>query len=373
MKDLRDILARAQQLENDKRSYAIATVIGTHGSTYRGLGARMLIEKDNNTGSISGGCLEEDLQHFAQKAIKKGTPQIIDYDYTDDDDYLFGTGMGCSGQLQILITPMPSKNGQHFINTLKNIIEKGDPTILITVVGHEEHSDFSTGDAFIYSSDSTNSFPKEIGSSIRDFSQNNPIKNNTSTRSLRKNFCGLETLYEIFSPPMTLTIFGAGDDSKPLISSGIGLGWELQLVDHRPALADNSRFPNVGKIYYAPSGQWPQKLKLPPTSAAIVMSHNYLQDHAVLEKLLTLPLAYLGVIGSHARNKKLLKELEAKGISPSNPKNLHSPAGLDLGGDCPHALALSVSAEIHKVVHNATAIPVSLGQGPIHNRRAHSN
>ena len=368
MKDLRDILARALQLENDKRSYAIATVVGTHGSTYRGLGARMLIEKDNNTGSISGGCLEEDLQNFAQKAMKNGTPQIIDYDYTDNDDYLFGTGMGCSGQLQILITPMPSKNGQHFINTLKNAIEKGSQTILITVVAPKEHSNFSTGDTFIYSTDNTNNFPKGIDSSIRDLLQHNPSKNITFTRSLRKDFGGLEALFEIFSPPLTLTVFGAGDDSKPLISSGIGLGWELQLVDHRPALADESRFPNVEKIYYAPSGQWPQKLKLPPSSAAVVMSHNYLQDHAILEKLLTLPLAYVGVIGSHARNKKLFKELEAKGIKPSNPKNLYSPAGLDLGGDCPYALALSVSAEIHKVIHNATAVPISLGQGPIHNR-----
>jgi xanthine/CO dehydrogenase XdhC/CoxF family maturation factor len=373
MKDLRDILTRAQQLENDKRSYAIATVVGTHGSTYRGLGARMLIEKDNNTGSISGGCLEEDLQHFAQKSMKNGTPQIIDYDYTDDDDYLFGTGMGCSGQLQILITPMPSKNGQYFINTLKNVIEKGRQTILITIVGHKECSNFSTGDTFIYSTDNTKNFPKGIDSSIRDFLQHNPSKNDTSTRSLRKDFGGLETLFEIFSPPLTLTVFGAGDDSKPLISSGIGLGWELQLVDHRPALADESRFPNVGKIYHAPSGQWPQKLKLPPYSAAVVMSHNYLQDHAILEKLLTLPLAYVGVIGSHARNKKLFKELEGKGITPSNPKNLYSPAGLDLGGDCPHALALSVSAEIHKVVHNATAVPISLGQGPIHNRHLYSD
>ena len=115
MKDLRDILTRAQQLNSKQSSYAIATAVGTYGSSYRGLGARMLIEKEDSTGTITGGCLEEDFHRFAEKAIETTKPHLIEYDYTDDNDYLFGTGMGCSGKLQIMVTPMPSKNGQQFI------------------------------------------------------------------------------------------------------------------------------------------------------------------------------------------------------------------------------------------------------------------
>ena len=368
MKDLRDILTHAQQLNRKKSSYAIATVVGTYGSSYRGLGARMLIEKEDSTGTITGGCLEEDFHRFAEKAIEIGKPQLIEYDYTDDNDYLFGTGMGCSGKLQVVITPMPSKNGQQFIKTLENVIEKRKQTVLITIINQDKHLDFSFGDTLDFSSNNTNNFPKQIESLINDFLQKKYIKNNTSTSCFRKKFCGLDILVEIFYPPLTLTIFGAGDDSKPLISSGIELGWEIQLVDHRPALANNSRFPSITNIHYATTGNWPQKLKLPPNSATVVMSHNYLQDQVILEKLLTLRLAYIGIIGSHLRNKKLLKDLEKKGIIPSNLENIYSPAGLDLGGDSPNTIALSICAEIHKVIYKATGESLSLNQGPIHDR-----
>tara|TARA_B000000441_G_scaffold55571_1_gene37109 strand:+ start:78 stop:1214 length:1137 start_codon:yes stop_codon:yes gene_type:complete len=373
MKDLRDILARAKQLETEQKSYAIATIVGTTSSTYRGIGSRMLIEQDRTTGVISGSCLEDDLQNSAQRVIRHNNPELIEYDYTKKDDYLFGTGMGCSGQLQIMLTPMPSKNGQHIITTLENVIENKNHKILLTIIDSEKHSTFSTADTFSFSSQRIQNLPEELRSSIHDFLQQIPICNNGSIRSFRKTFNGIKTLLEIFSPPMTLTVFGSGDDSKPLIKNGIDLGWELQLVDHRPAMANISRFPNVKKIYCAPAGQWPHELKIPLNSAAVVMSHNYLQDQAMLKKLLTLPLTYLGVLGSHKRNKKLFAELEKNGIFPTNPKNLYSPAGLDLGGDCPQAIALSIIAEIHKTIYDASADSISRNQGPIHNRKQHSN
>jgi xanthine dehydrogenase accessory factor len=98
--------AYQNRLETDRPSF-LATVVQTKGSTYRQVGARMLIVDENNTaGMISGGCLEHDIICHVQQQIPPYHPFVITYDTTTEADILWGFGLGCNGVVQVLVEPL---------------------------------------------------------------------------------------------------------------------------------------------------------------------------------------------------------------------------------------------------------------------------
>ena len=81
MKEIRQIIAQYEQTNFDQEKMAIATVVNVEESSYRRIGARMLVSSSGNwIGGISGGCLEGDALRRSQKAIYNETPSCVVYD-----------------------------------------------------------------------------------------------------------------------------------------------------------------------------------------------------------------------------------------------------------------------------------------------------
>ena len=77
------------------------------------LSTAILIAADGQTtGAVSGGCLERDVILRAQQVIERGDATLATYDTTDEDDVVFGVGLGCRGVIRILIEPLP-RAGDH--------------------------------------------------------------------------------------------------------------------------------------------------------------------------------------------------------------------------------------------------------------------
>ena len=91
----------------DAEGAVLATVVKTGGSSYRRAGAHMLILANGATiGSISGGCLEQDVIAHAEQVRQSGKRKLLSYDTTPEEDVLFGVGLGCKGVIEILVEPI---------------------------------------------------------------------------------------------------------------------------------------------------------------------------------------------------------------------------------------------------------------------------
>ena len=102
MKELAEILRNRRR--SDARDAVLATIVKTEGSSYRRAGAHMLIFPNGETiGSISGGCLEQDVIANAEKVRVSGKAMLLSYDTTPEEDVLFGVGLGCKGVIEILL------------------------------------------------------------------------------------------------------------------------------------------------------------------------------------------------------------------------------------------------------------------------------
>jgi xanthine/CO dehydrogenase XdhC/CoxF family maturation factor len=163
-------------------------------------------------------------------------------------------------------------------------------------------------------------------------------------------------------------IFGAGDDAQPLVRFAMALGWQVTVVDPRPALASRERFPEADATINARPEEVPARVALGIDSLAVIMTHHYRHDLPLLRELLPHPLAYLGLLGPRKRAERILSDLAADGfaVTPEMRARLHAPVGLDLGANNAEEVALAILAEMLAVLAGRDAHPLRERNQPIH-------
>ncbi len=274
MKDIYDILREFEKRRG--QSFALATLVRAEGSSYRRPGARMLICQDDSTvGSLSAGCIEEEVALCAREVLRNGVSTIISFDTR--------RRFGCNGKIDVFIERI-SEN--FLVDLAENLIARRNCLAVTIFKG------------------------KRVGSSVAGF----------------QHFREREhALIQEIHPPIRLLVFGEGHDSAAFHRLSELLGWKaIEVVDQHQLPIDADRW-----------------------TAAIVKSHNYGRDFTALQKLLSLNLRYVGLIGPRKRRDQLLNDLLDLGVTIN--AGFFSPAGLDLRSETPEEIALAVVAEIQRV------------------------
>jgi xanthine dehydrogenase accessory factor len=311
----------------------LATLVDVRGSSYRRPGARMLFLADGRRiGGISGGCLEDDLAIHAGRVLDSGTPQVVTYDTTNEEDLVWGVGLGCHGVVSILIEKLQPYSP--WVGSLVKNLQSGVPTSVAVV--------WQGPDA------------TALGTCLAD--------------NLPRMAPETGVFRQTVEPPPALVVFGAGDGVRPLVHFAKDLGWAVTVVDPRAALATKDRFPEADAVIVGRIGKTPSNLALDARTFAVIMTHHYVHDLPLLRTLLPRPLAYLGLLGSRRRAEKILADLAAGGlaITPDMRSRLHAPVGLDLGADGPEEVALAILAEMKATLAGRDARPLRERSGPIH-------
>jgi xanthine/CO dehydrogenase XdhC/CoxF family maturation factor len=169
-------------------------------------------------------------------------------------------------------------------------------------------------------------------------------------------------------PAIRLVVCGAGPDAGPVARFASGLGWDVTVVDHRPLTeAHSARFPGARVVECSDALQLANVLPLNQRFAAIVMSHHLARDRDYLHALIKSDPTYLGVLGPRARTERMLTELIARdGSLPPIDGRFFSPAGMDIGGEGPDAIALSIVSQIAAVTSGRTGGHLRDRRAPLH-------
>lgn len=172
-----------------------------------------------------------------------------------------------------------------------------------------------------------------------------------SGKSSEVTIDGARAFVEVVEPPISLVIFGAADNAIPVVRIATELGWEVTIIDRRPAFATRARFPQAARVIAAHVEEIDWDL-VEAADAALLMSHHYPTDKAVLERIASRRLPYIGVVGSRRRFQQLVGET---GIPT---ERIFAPAGLDIGSEGPAEIALAIVAEIKAVLSGASGVPL---------------
>jgi len=181
MKEIVDII-RTWELHRGER-LALATLVRAQGSSYRRPGARMLVCADGQTvGSLSGGCLEEEVARRAFEVVRAGTPSLMSFDTR--------LRFGCNGSIEILVEAVC----EDFLAELASHFTERRSCRAVTVFEGEQG---------------------ELGTSLLARDERVPG----------------DAFVQVIEPPIQLLIFGEGPDSVPLRAFAETLGWDVIEVD----------------------------------------------------------------------------------------------------------------------------------------------
>ncbi|MDQ2843519.1 MAG: XdhC family protein [Acidobacteriota bacterium] len=360
MRERNQILKLWDELAATDESAVLATVVLTEGSSYRLPGARLLLAPDGrHAGGVSGGCLEEDILKKAWWLTTSG-PVLRRYDTTADGEISTeGYGLGCNGIIHVLLERV-SGYEPSVLPLLREVSRRRLPATVAHVL-----SSPATGRRLIVDPNGTVRHnvadPALLQLLLAEVGHADDSKTLTTDS-------GERIFLERLTPPVKLLVFGAGDDAVPLTQLARCLGWQVEVFDGRAHYARRDKFPDADQVTVRAVGS-----PAPPIdqwTVAVVMTHSYTQDLDVLGSLVGEPLSYLGVLGPRKRTVQLLADLAASGITA--PSSLHTPMGLDLGGDGPEQVALAAVAEIQAVLHRRSSGPLRDRDAPIHSEGAHS-
>ncbi len=371
MKEIKDIIHAYDLAVDQGIKTALATVVKVDGSAYRRPGARMLVTEDGMlTGAISGGCLEGDALRKAQLVIFQQKSILVTYDTTDEDDQKFGVGLGCNGIIQVLIEPINSEDPNNPLVLLKASQKTRQSTVLVTVFSLKNSKDDQIGTKLLFTD------PEHVQGGISFVSLLNKIQNEVSylfdnkTNIIKEypEFDDVNVFFEWVKPAIHLLLFGAGNDTIPLVKMAAVLGWELTVIDGRKNYATIERFPDANQIIIEKAGEVIHQIRFDFNTVALLMTHNFDYEAIVLEKLQAFPLPYIGILGPKKKTEKLVERLFSNGIDITGllEKNLFAPIGLDIGSESPEEIALSIIAEIQAVLKGKDPIFLRDKSGPIH-------
>jgi xanthine dehydrogenase accessory factor len=353
-KEIHNIQAAIKECNGNYAGLALATVVDVEGSSYRRIGARMLIRDNGSwTGSISGGCLEGNVLRRAREVMRTQVPILVTYDTRSDEDArAVGASLGCNGVIKIWIEPFTA-TAWEMLEKLRIAFMAEESTVWVRLLTQD--MDAPRAFDFLPLDECIRLGYVDPGSLASD--------GLISVSNLGSDFWAVEEV----QPSVRLYVFGAGDDVKPLAHLAAELGWELHVSYNCAAKTLPKRFPEAQTVLHQSPADAVATMKKGKRVAAVLMSHNFDYDLEVLAAMLPNLPAYLGVLGPRNRFERLKAGLGGIALEEG-----HAPVGLDIGAQTPFEIALSVVAEINAALNGRKGGSLKDLKQPIHGRKYQS-
>ncbi len=343
MKEIARIIHFYDSLDHKTVQCALLSIIHVEGSSYRRVGARMLISTDGRwEGGISGGCLEGDAQRKARMAIERQTVEIVRYDTREEEDKPIGVGLGCNGVIDVLLTPLLTSHPSNPIELLRGILNTRIKIQLYTYLPPHPLA----GELSLLLPENAHSAQTEISTAI----------------ARRVYLPKGDMLVETIRPRIRIIIYGDNYDVYPLLEIARVIGWSIELVGKRTKYK-NITPDNLLRIYDWNEGE---SLVTDYYTAFVLMSHDYNRDKAQLLRLLPQSVGYIGLLGPRKRFEKMIEDV--KPINLLEDDRIFNPIGLDIGAETPEEIAICIVAEITARFRDKKANSLRQKTGPIHDR-----
>ncbi len=302
--DLEVLKTSAAWIASGRRCELI-TVIKTWGSSPRPVGATLAICEDGTViGSVSGGCIEDDLiARVRDEGIRRTLPEIVSYGITADEAHRFG--LPCGGTIELSIEPLSERS------RLAELLERLDQHELV-----QRRLDLHTGDV--------------------------ELSKAAAGAQMQVSERAMVTLH---GPRWRLLIIGAGQLSRFLAQIATAMDYHVIVCDPREEYRAGWQVDGVQLVHDMPD-DIVLSMKLDHRSAVVALTHDPKLDDLALMEALKSDAFYVGAIGSRLNNSKRRERLLEFDLTPEQLARLHGPIGLYIGSKTPSEIAISILAEL---------------------------
>ena len=307
------VLGQARDWRREGHAVWLVTVLETWGSAPRPPGALLAMRDDGLVvGSVSGGCVEDDLIDRVRKGERVAVPSLIAYGVTKEEAARFG--LPCGGNLRLVQEPL------------------GDAGWVDEVLARTARH--------------------ELVARVLDLASGR-VRIEPAARGEAFAFDGT-TLRALYGPRWRMLVIGAGQLSRALAQMALGLDFEVVVCDPReeyhltwdvPGTTFSTAMPDDLAI----------EMQLDPHTAVVAVTHDPKLDDLALLEALKSPAFYIGALGSRGNTAKRKERLALFDLSTAEIERLHGPIGLDIGSRTPAEIAVAILAEVI-AVRNGVAL-----------------
>lgn len=299
-----EVLQRASDwLQQGYRAH-LFTVIQTWGSAPRLPGAILVVREDGHlVGSVSGGCIEDDLADKAQHQQLPAQPAILEYGIHQDEAQRFG--IPCGGQLKIFAEPLTQAT--------------------------------------------------QLAPMLQSLAQRRLLKRSVNLQSgevrhqpvLPEGLPHLDNdwFHSYFGPQWRLLIIGANQLGSVLAAMAQALDFHVMICDPREEMRAEWHVEGADWLPGMPDDVVLDIAPDPHTAIVAVTHDPKLDDMALLEALKS-DAFYIGALGSVKNQEKRKQRLRSFDLSEQEVNRLHGPVGLRIGSRTPAEIAVSILAEL---------------------------
>lgn len=302
-----DILTRALHWLSEGHAVVLYTVVHTWGSSPRPPGSIMALRADGHVaGSVSGGCIEDDLILRVQN---EGLPEqagLISYGVKADEARRFG--LPCGGTMRLVQEPLSGADDIAALNDLLGMLEQGQIV--------QRTLDFSTGAV-----------------SLCEAQENAQLS------------CDDEQFINVFGPRYRLLIIGAGQIGELLAQIALSLDFAVTICDPRSEYNAEWRVDGTTLVTTMPDDTV-LAMQMDSRTAVVALTHDPKLDDLALMEALASPAFYVGALGSKLNNDKRRERLLEFDLNAEQIARLSGPAGLSIGSKTPAEIAVSMAAEM---------------------------
>lgn len=308
----------ALRWHRDGQGAALATVIETWGSAPRQAGSQLAVSgKGEMMGSVSGGCVEGAVVGEALAALKDGRPRLLTYGVSDDD--AFAVGLACGGTIRVLVEPVGRALPEEMLSDL--VAARAARAAVAYVVN------------------------------LETWERNLAPRGGEHDDRFRSDRSGVDEaeFVAVHNPPLRLIVVGAVHIAQPLLLMARACGYDPLLIDPRESFGAVARFPGERIV-----NDWPDEamaaVGLDARTAVVTLTHDPKLDDPAIIAALRSEVFYLGCLGSKRTHEKRIARLAGAGFGADAIARIHAPVGLDIGAKSPGEIAVSVMAEITRVL-----------------------
>ena len=292
----------------------LVTVIKTWGSSPRPIGALLAISASGQVvGSVSGGCIEDDLIAEVRKVgITRTLPEIVSYGISADEAHRFG--LPCGGTIELAIEPLGPDSA------IAELLDRLDRHELVA-----RRLDLASGAV---------SLSTCAPGVVLHVEQN--------------------VLTSVHGPRWRLFIIGAGQLSRFVAQVATAMDYHVTVCDPREEYRSGWSVPGVRVVHMMPDDLVLES-SLDRRSAVLALTHDPKLDDLALMEALKSDAFYVGAIGSRANNNSRRERLKLFDVSDEQLARLHGPVGLYIGSKTPAEIAISILAEMTAVKNGVPA------------------
>ncbi len=296
----------------------LCTVVKTWGSSPRPIGSLLCCNDQGHiAGSLSGGCIEEDLLEKLQRGeLAKETPEVLVYGVTQEESDRLG--LPCGGQLHVVIEPIAD---QRSLPQLQQIVARLHARECV-----ERKVDIATGDMTTENKDRFRHLQF-----IGDF-------DNTDTANEK-------FMVQTYGPRYQLFLIGAGQVSMYLAEMAQALDYHVVVCDPRKHLIEQWTVEGAQLVNDMPDDAI-RELANDSFTAIIALTHDPRIDDMGLMEALKTDSFFIGAMGSTRTSASRRERLLQLDLTEEEIGRLHAPVGLPIGSKTPAEIAIAILAQL---------------------------